>query len=432
MSGRSRVARLDGVSSEALWIGQCELLDGWDVVAAAPDEMPAAPLEKARVLVRERHRPLGFATVPLEHGRVTTAELQREVSRLRAESRCGARSDQLAKPGEVGGHEPVGAVAPPVTVAICTRDRPRLLARSLAAVQQVEYPTFEILVVDNAPTDTGTRTVVRAAAAADDRVRYVVEPQPGLSHARNRALEAASWEVVAFTDDDVVADRYWLAGLGSGFLTGPEVACVTGLVPAARLLTPAERYFDARVEWSHRMWPARYSLDHAPEGDRLFPYHPGVFGAGANFAVDRSVMSAIGGFDPCLGAGSPTGGGEDLDAFVRVVRASKTLCYQPAAIVWHFHRPEIEGLAAQVRDYGRGIAAVVTKWLLASDTREEVLDRVLPMVNHVAAMWRTRAPARSPLGARLMAMEMLGAAQGTLAYLRARHALTRKPGARPR
>ena len=431
MSGRSRSTWPHEVSSATAWVGQCELLDGWDVAGVVPDETASPRFERARVLVRENHRPLGFATVPLAHGRVTTTALRREVSRLRAEVLRCPSDDQKAETNGTPGEKPLSTEAPPLTAAICTRDRPGLLARSLAAVQQVEYPAFEILVVDNAPTDTGTCAVVRAAAAADDRVRYVVEPHPGLSHARNRALEAAGSEIVAFTDDDVVADRYWLAGLGAGFLTSPEVACVTGLVPAARLVTPAERYFDERVAWSHRMRPARYSLDHPPVKDRLFPYHPGAFGAGANFAVDRRFMMAIGGFDPCLGAGSPTSGGEDLDAFVRTIRASKTLVYQPAAIVWHFHRQEVEDLTAQVRDYGRGIAAVVTKWLLTSDTREEVLERMVPMARHVASMWRSRAPARSRLGSKLMAMEMIGAAQGTLAYLRARHALDRDAGACP-
>ncbi|PRC62799.1 glycosyl transferase family 2, partial [Mycobacterium sp. ITM-2017-0098] len=68
------------------------------------------------------------------------------------------------------------------------------------------------------------------------------EPRPGLSRARNTGLSAATGEVVAFTDDDVVVDRHWLSAIARGFSRGPAVSCVSGIVAAAELRTPAQAY----------------------------------------------------------------------------------------------------------------------------------------------------------------------------------------------
>ena len=75
---------------------------------------------------------------------------------------------------------------PTCTVVICTRDRPAELERCLRAVRQIEYPRFDVLVVDNAPSKAPAREAAERWAA-----RYVAEPIRGLSRARNRgALES--------------------------------------------------------------------------------------------------------------------------------------------------------------------------------------------------------------------------------------------------
>jgi hypothetical protein len=99
----------------------------------------------------------------------------------------------------------------------------------------------------------------------------------------------------------------------------------------------------------------------------LFPFAVGHYGTGANFAVGRDVAIALGGFDEALGAGSPTGGGEDLDMFFRVLDAGGQLVYDPAAVVWHRHRADGDGLAAQSRTYGTGLGAWIAK--IACDRR---------------------------------------------------------------
>ncbi len=81
-----------------------------------------------------------------------------------------------------------------LTVAICTRNRPRLLRRALQSVSAQTEPPGEILVVDNGPADTVTRTLVQDEFPG---VRYVPEPVAVLGAARHRARRSASLEVRA-------------------------------------------------------------------------------------------------------------------------------------------------------------------------------------------------------------------------------------------
>jgi hypothetical protein len=101
--------------------------------------------------------------------------------------------------------------APLVSVVLATRDRPDALRSALTALQEVAYPRSEIVVVDNAPATSTTADVV----AAFPGVRYVPEPRPGLSYARNRGVLEAHGEIVAFTDDDILVDPQWLAALAT-------------------------------------------------------------------------------------------------------------------------------------------------------------------------------------------------------------------------
>ncbi len=91
--------------------------------------------------------------------------------------------------------------APEITVAICTRGRPERLRNALRSLEDQDYPALRVLVVDNAPTDTETRRVASEQSAQLD-LDYIVEPRPGLSWARNRAIDDSSSEIIAWLDDD--------------------------------------------------------------------------------------------------------------------------------------------------------------------------------------------------------------------------------------
>ena len=246
-----------------------------------------------------------------------------------------------------------------VTVVLCTRDRPALLRTALESILAVDYSEFDIIVVDNAPESDATRQYVMGLS--DPRVRVIDEPRPGLSRARNTGLSAATGDIVAFTDDDVVVDRYWLRALLDGFDRGTSVSCVSGIVPAGEIRTPAQAFFDRRVGWSEFTDPCVFDWGHPPRDIPLFPFAVRRYGTGANFAVERDVVLRLGGFDEALGAGTAVGGGEDIDMFFRILRSGRQLVHDPAAIVWHRHRTDSEGLLAQTRGYGLGLGAWLAK-----------------------------------------------------------------------
>ncbi|MBB2990463.1 glycosyltransferase involved in cell wall biosynthesis [Mycolicibacterium iranicum] len=299
----------------------------------------------ARVLIRRHRVPVAFVEAPIDGDTV-----------------------RLQIPSAADIDEPVPAVSPPVSVVLCTRDRPDQLADALQSLLSLDYPEFEIVVVDNASRTDATAQVV--AALGDPRVRRVCEPVPGLSTARNTGLRAARHAVVAFTDDDVVVDPQWLQGLARGFGRAAQVTCVSGLVPSGELRTAAQAYFDQRVSWAESLRPRVYSMATPPADQPLFPFQVGRFGTGANFAVVRDRILELGGFDEALGAGTPSQGGEDLDIFFRVLTAGDTLATEPAAIVWHRHRSDNDALLKQARGYGLGLGAWLTKVALdAADRR---------------------------------------------------------------
>ena len=395
----------------------CELeLDSGEVRAVVPQAGQAS----ARVLVRLHGDPVGYVPSPLPLDAAAVA--------------ARAREEHAGRIAQIEADERTAPAGDLVSVVVCTRNRAAQLGACLDRLRGLTYPDLEILIVDNAPTDDSTREAVEKAAADDPRIRYVLEPRPGLSRARNAGLAEARGRYLAYTDDDVAVDPGWVEGLLRGFGRDSAVGCVTGLVATADIAGAAEEYFDARAaSWSTRCEPLHWSLSGPGSDDPLFPYSPGVFGTGANLAFDRAVLVGLGAFDEALGAGTRTRGGEDLDIFIRVLRAGRAITYEPAALVWHHHRADPEALLGQMFGYGTGLSAFLTKCLLQRDTRRELLGRIPLGLRRMAAIRRTTQarlaePAAAPRGALLR--EFLGFGAGPVLYLQARRAVRASGGGR--
>lgn len=336
---------------DAIWVGEIDVAELERHGDAAIALAESAGYARARLLVRRGLRVLGFVDAPVADGEIDAASLRSEVIALDA----GSDADD----------EPEPIATRSFTVVICTRDRPDQLRGALASVLRIEHPDLDVLVVDNASATTATRDLV-ATEFADPRVRLVEEPRPGLSQARNTGLLAARGEFVAFTDDDVIVDPQWLRALEAA-ATAPDVWCVSGLVPSGELRTPVQAFFDGRVSWSRNLRGRSYRLAEPPADLPMFPFSVGEYGTGANFAVHRERAIELGGFDTAFGVGTPTGGGEDLDFFTRVLFAGGALVMTPDALVWHRHRADLPALRVQARGYGTGLGAWLTR--VATDPR---------------------------------------------------------------
>ncbi|MFI7500586.1 glycosyltransferase [Streptomyces sp. NPDC049687] len=282
----------------------------------------------------------------------------------------------------------------PATVVIATRERSEQLAHALDSLLAQDHPDFEILVVDNAPVTDATRDLVMRKYA--ERVRYVTEPVPGLAVAHNRGIEAAHGEVIAFTDDDVVADPRWLTELTAPFAADPRLGCATGLILPARLRTPAQVLLESHGGFAKGFAPRTYDPADPPADEPLFPFTAGRFGSGANMAFRTDVLRAVGGFDPATGAGTLARGGDDLYGFVRVLAEGHRLHYTPYALVWHHHRETWRDLETQAYGYGAGLTAYLTAILV---NRPGLLPSFLARLPRGLAYARTLTASREAGGA---------------------------------
>ena len=417
------------IAGGSIWVGAMDL--GEDAPVAAVSGEPRADHLQARVLVRIHGAPIGYVSVPLRPAE-TLAGRTRTIAEtaLAGPLRRHLHGDGVAA-GAAGPPEWAASVTCPryfpapdgtgSSVVVCTRDRAALLRECLRALQRVTYAPLEIVVVDSAPSGDATRQIVAELSRDDARIRYACEPSPGASRARNHGLALAKFDLVAFTDDDVVVDPGWPAALAAGFAADPEAVCVTGLVASRSLDTGEERYFDSRYSWGEVLEPRRYDLAVHRDGSRLYPFIAGIFGTAANLAVRRGAVGRLGGFDPLLGVGALCRGGEDLDLFLRVILAGGRICYLPSALAWHRHRADSAALAKQIYAYGYGLGAYLAKRLMRGEMPAGMLVRGLGRSAVIAGRMRhaSHVSELGTRGRRLAVSEAWGVLAGARCYYRA-------------
>ena len=369
----------------------------------------------ARVLVRLHRRPLGVLELDrsVDSGglaRAVRAALGPAVDAHLAADGLPPAPD-LPRAGLAPREAPcaddvVVPEAPLVSVVIATRERPELLRACLGSLPLEEA---EVLVVDNAPSGDATRRVAEAAG-----VRYLCEPRPGAALARGRGLDEARGEIVAFLDDDVVADRDWLRATVGAFHALPGVACVTSLILPLELETPAQLWLEQFGGFDKGFRRRVFDLAGHRAPDPLYPWSAGIYGSGASMAFRTATLRAAGGFDPRLARG-----GEDLDLFLKVLFAGGRIVYEPAALVWHRHPREYEALRRTMFSYGAGLSELMTKWALSRPGTALEIARRVPAAARLALDPRSRKNARKREGypRELGLRELAGLAAGPVLYL---------------
>ncbi|WP_374207892.1 glycosyltransferase family 2 protein [Streptomyces sp. MUM 203J] len=349
-----------------------------------------------------------------------------------------ARDTLRRRPPRADGEGPPPGPPPRTTTIVATRERPGQLARALDSLLAQDHPDHEILVVDNAPQTGSTRELVEHGYAPLG-VRYVREDTPGLAVAHNRGIAAADPRstVLAFTDDDVVADPRWATALAAPFAADPRLGCVTGLILPARLQTPAQVLLESHGGFAKGFVPRTYDPERPPADEPLFPFTAGRFGSGAGMAFRARALREIGGFDPATGTGTPARGGDDLYGFIRVLTAGYRLHYTPDALVWHHHRETWQDLRNQAFGYGAGLTACLTALIARRPGLLPALIARLPRgLAHARAMTAGRGGSATddavpgehgsrahPWPRELSRLERRGMLHGPLGYLKARRRL---------
>jgi glycosyltransferase involved in cell wall biosynthesis len=394
--------------------------------AAMPDAWDAAGYTRALALVRWRGRTLTALELDCPDGVVRAEAVLDAVAGDHAVRH--AVTDRAVQrwlaDGTTEGPEEPEAAAPTWTVVVCTRDRADDLRRCLRALVALELPAGapagEIVVVDNASSDDRTARVVAeyaegdAAAAGRPAVRYLREDRPGLNWARARGARAASGEVVAYTDDDVVVDPRWLARLLEPFADS-RVAAATGLTMPLEIETEAQWLFERYGGFTRGFSRRVFDPVHFP------PAAAGIAGAGANVAFRRSLLVGMRLFEAELDAGTVALTGGDTYAVYRLLAAGHHTVYTPDAVVWHRHRRDYEPLRRTLYGYSVGGFAFLTRCVVEHGDLSALRTAVQWVRHdHVPMLGRRLLGRRTALPGDLVSAYWRGILAGPWAYFRSR------------
>ncbi|MGA4579558.1 glycosyltransferase [Limisphaera sp. VF-2] len=226
--------------------------------------------------------------------------------------------------------------APRVSVVVASYNGARTLPQCLASLQCLQYPDYEVILVDDGSTDE-----TPAVAARFPGVRVIRHEQNlGLSAARNTGIAAATGEIIAFTDADCRADELWLHFLVQDLVQSRAVG-----IGGPNLLPPDDSPVAAAVMVSPG-GPAPVLLT-----DRQAEHLPGC-----NMAFYKWALEAVGGFDPVFRKA-----GDDVDVCWRLLQAGYSLAYSPSALVWHYRRSTVRAYLRQQAGYGEAEALLMRK-----------------------------------------------------------------------
>jgi GT2 family glycosyltransferase len=272
------------------------------------------------------------------------------------------------------------------SVVLCTRDRSALAADMVDSVLSGWAVPAELVIVDQSERpDAGLESVKPASGC---RCRYFHTASRGLSRARNEGARLAVHPIIAFADDDTIADPSWLSELVGALGASAPGTAVTGRVMAAPSEAPGGYAPTIRTELEPRVYRGRVDFD------PLVTF---------NMAIHRQTLEAVGGFDPRLGPGTAFPAAEDNDLGFRLLEAGYAIRYVPAAVLHHRAWRDGNSYRALRRGYGRGQGAFFAKHASLRDPF--MLRRMVGRLTRVAARIPRRMVRRRDL------------ARGDVAYL---------------
>ena len=245
--------------------------------------------------------------------------------------------DKLGRDNAALPHRPLPRT-PFVSVIVCSYNGGKTLAGCLESLGKIDYPNYEVILVDDGSTDD-----TREIAARFPSVRYFHQTNHGLSHARNHGASVAKGEIFAYTDSDCMADPDWLYYLLGTLLSG-DYAGVGG----PNVSPPAQDWVQACVA------AAPGGPSHVLLTDTVAEHIPGC-----NMAWYRWVFESVGGFDPEYHKA-----GDDVDFCWRVQQAGHEIAFSPTAIVWHYRRFTLRAFRKQQEGYGEAESLLRFKHLI--------------------------------------------------------------------
>ena len=233
-----------------------------------------------------------------------------------------------------------------ITVAIPTLDRPAELTRCLDGLFKGTTLPSEVLIINQGQYQVVEPVIQSFRSRHLTPIIHCSQPPRGLSAARNLATNQAKYPIIAFTDDDCVPDFDWLTHIARMLISNPTADAVTGSIQPLESGRPGEFPISVRNGKKGMKFQG-----HA------MPWH---VGSGGNFAIRRTWLFLVGGFDERLGAGSPGKAAEDTDLFYRLLRADAVIRYEPELVIYH-ERQDATRLIRSFWNYSYGIGAFSAK-----------------------------------------------------------------------
>lgn len=236
--------------------------------------------------------------------------------------------------GFPGIRELIPPQAPRVSVIVCTRNGGHTLPACLDSITRLDYPDFEVIVVDDGSTDD-----IAAIVARHPGVRCIRQDPRGLGVARNTGAAAAGGEILAYTDDDCVVDPSWLIHLTRAF-DRPEIGAAGGPNIPPAPVNRSQACVTASPGGPAHVLLTDTTAEHIP---------------GCNMAIRRSAFDDVGGFLPGYHEA-----GDDVDFCWRLLEKGFVIAFSAAAMVWHNRRSTVRAFLRQQAGYGKAEALLMS------------------------------------------------------------------------
>lgn len=218
---------------------------------------------------------------------------------------------------------------PNVSIIVAAYNAEKTIKRCIDALLDMNYPDFDIIVVDNNSKDK-TAEIVRVYAGKYGKVTYLFEGKKGWPAARNAAIRYTETDFVANIDADCFATQDWLKNLMTGF-TSNDIGCVVGKTLVEPGQTLAQQYFSS---------PKAFNIEHHIGAN---PYVP--WGGGNNVFLRKAFLEAGGYNDEEFTSGADA----EFHARMEKMTGYKTV-YQKEALIYHVARGSLrEFFAIQVK-----------------------------------------------------------------------------------
>lgn len=226
-----------------------------------------------------------------------------------------------------------------VSVVIPTLNNEETLSKCLESIRSCSYDNLEIIIVDGHSEDC-TRKIAREYGCD-----ILLDDGDTINSARNVGIEAASGELIAFTDADCVVPTDWVQNLLDPF--DDNVASVGG-----PNITPPDDSKFAKAVGDVLTLLSSPGSRYGYKGDEV---EETFHNPGCNVAYRTGVLKEVGGFDPQL----ETAGDEEID--YRIRQRGYGILFTPHASVLHYRRPSIKSFARMAYRYGFGRAQAIRK-----------------------------------------------------------------------